>query len=474
MKFEKKDIKEHQIELLAEVSTDEFEEAKQKAARKISAKSKIPGFRPGKAPYDIVKRTYGEELIEEEALELIVNDIYPKIIKESEIRPYGPGKLDEITSKNPPKFRFIVPLEPEITLGDYKKIKQPYKLPTVKSDEVKKVLENLKLNYATAEPADRATANGDMVSVRISAVLEKPDEGQETDILKDTPHQIIIGEESEEAQFPFKGFGEKLIGLKEGESKEFKHIYAKESIYEKLRGKEAAFSVTIESVKNLVKPDLNDEFAKMLGLESFADLESSIREQLELGKKNEYENKYFDDLLDKIVKSSTVKYPPQMLDDEIQDVLKNIEEDIAKQNLDLDTYLKLNKREKDDFIEKDVKPAAKKRLEHALVIDKISREEKVELDQSELQKEFSRSFMQMQSAPNFKDLQKEFTTKKLSNMVVMQAATRLMNKQTLEKLKSIADGEKMNEPAVADEVQVKELDSEGNQNSNKKIIEENS
>jgi FKBP-type peptidyl-prolyl cis-trans isomerase (trigger factor) len=107
----------------------------------------------------------------------------------------------------------------------------------------------------------------------------------------------------------------------------------------------------------------------------------------------------------------------------------------------------LNQREKEEFIEKDVKPAAQKRMEHALVLDQIGRQEKIELDQTELQKEFSRSFMQMQSAPNFKDLQKEFTTKKLSNMVVMQAATRLMNRRTLETLKEIVTGESKKEKA---------------------------
>ena len=80
--------------------------------------------------------------------------------------------------------------------------------------------------------------------------------------------------------------------------------------------------------------------------------------------------------------------------------------------LTLDTYLKINNREKDDFIEKDIKPAAVKRLQQELVIDEISRQEKIELDQKELQKEFTKTFMQMQSAPNFRGLQKEFTTKK--------------------------------------------------------------
>lgn len=452
MKFEKKELKDHQVELVAEITTERFESAKQKAARRISKSTKIPGFRPGKAPYDIIKRNFGEEAIEETAIDLLVNEIYPEVIKEAGIKPYGPGKLEDIESKNPPKFRFSVPLEPEVKLGEYSKIKQAYKLPPVAEDEIKKVLNNLQLNYATAEPVERASEKGDLVSVKITAVLAKPDKDQEAEILKGTPHQVVIGEEIGEEQFPFSGFGDILVGLKMGESKDFKHKYSKDSIYEKLRGKQADFSVIVESIKKLDKPELNDDFAKTLGIPTFNDLESSVKEQLETGKRNEYDNQYFDDLLDKIVKSSEIKYPPQMLDDEIQDVLKNIEEDIARQNLDLDTYLKLNQREKEEFIDKDVKPAAQKRLEHALVLDEIGRQEKIELDQTELQKEFSRSFMKMQSAPNFKDLQKEFTTKKLSNVVVMQAATRLMNRRTLEKLKEIVagDGKKAKAKVEAD------------------------
>jgi trigger factor len=449
LKFEKKELKDHQVELVVEITTERFESAKQKAARKISKSTKIPGFRPGKAPYDIIKRNFGDEAIEETAIDLLVNEIYPEVIKEAEIKPYGPGKLEDIESKDPPKFRFSVPLEPEVKLGDYSKIKQAYKLPPVAEDEINKVLSNLQLNYATAEPVDRVAEKGDLVSTKITAVLTKPDKDQEAEILKGTPHQVVIGEETEEEQFPFSGFGDNLVGLKAGESKDFKHKYSKDSIYEKLRGKEADFSVTVESIKKLVKPELNDDFAKTLGIPTFTDLESSVKEQLETGKRNEYDNQYYDGLLDKIVKEAEIKYPPQMLDDEIQDVLKNIEEDIAKQNLDLDTYLKLNQREKEEFIDKDVKPAAQKRLEHALVLDEVGRKEKIELDQTELQREFSRSFMQMQSAPNFKDLQKEFTTKKLSNMVVMQAATRLMNRRTLEKLKEIVAGDAKKEKVKA-------------------------
>jgi trigger factor len=464
LKFEKKELKDNQIEITVEADNDLFQKAKLKAAIAISKGSKIPGFRPGKAPYDVVKRTFGEDVIEERAVEQLVNQIYPDLLKEAEINPHGPGNLEEIISKNPPKFRFTIPLEPVVDLGDYKTVRLPYKLPKVEKGEIEKVLNNLQLNYASAEQVERPAEKGDLVTSKISAILSNPDKDQEPNILKSTPHQVIIGKQSEEEQFPFNGYGENLIGLKAGESKEFTHKYSKDTNFEKLRGKEAQFSVIVENVKSLTKPALDDAFAKIVGIDKFSELEESIQLQLETRNKNEYENKYFDDLLEKIIKKAKLKYPPQMLDSEVKDVLKGVEQDIARQNLDLDTYLKINKREKEEFIEKDIKPAAIKRLEQSLVIDEISRQEKIELDQKELQKEFTKSFMQMQSSPNFKGLQKEFTTKKLSNMMVMQAASRLMNQQTLDKLKSIATGEE-------EKKKKEELLPEKEENSNKDLIE---
>ena len=465
MKFEKKELKDNQIEITVEVDNDLFQKAKVKAAISISKGSKIPGFRPGKATYDVVKRTFGEEMIEERAVELLVNQIYPDLLKEAEIKPHGPGNLEEIISKNPPKFRFTIPLQPVIDLGEYKTVRLPYKLPKVGKGEVEKVLDNLQLTYATSELVERAAEKGDLVSVKINAVLIKPEKDQEPNILKSTPHQVIIGEQTDEEQFPFNNFGDNLIGLEAGDVKEFTHKYSKDSNYEKLRGKEAQFSVVVESVKSLTKPSLDDAFAKTVNFEKFSELEESIQLQLETRNKNEYENKYFDDLLEKIIEKAKLKYPPQLLDDEIKDVLKSVEQDIARQNLDLDTYLKINNREKEEFIEKDIRPAAIKRLEQALVIDEISRLEKIELDQKELQKEYTKSFMQMKSAPNFRGLQKEFTTKKLSNMLVMQAASRLMNQRTLDKLKSIATGEA---EKMMDEIPEEKKE----ENSNKDLIEE--
>jgi trigger factor len=441
LKFEKKQLKDHQVELIIETDAEQFKKSKGKAARAISKESKIPGFRPGKAPYDVVVRIYGEEYIEERALDFIINEIYPQVLKEAELKPYGPGKLEEILEKDPPKFKLTIPLQPEVELTDFKAIKFPYKLPKTTEKDIEAVLKNLQTNYATAEEVEQKSEKGNLVTVKINAVLSKPDKDQDAQILKDTPHQVIIGENVEEEQFPFKGFSDKLAGLAKGESKEFSHKYPKESNYEHLRGKEANFTVTMESVKKLTKPAVDDDFAKTLGVDDLATLKESIQLQLENEKRNEYDNQYYDDLLEKIIAKSTVKYPPLALEDEIADVLKNFEQNIANQNLDLDTYLKINSREKEEFIENDIEPAAKRRLEHALVIEEVSRSEEIKLDQEDLQKEYQKSFMQMQAAPDYHKLQKQFTTKKLANAMVMQAANRLMNLRTLERLKAYANGE---------------------------------
>ena len=441
MKFEKTILTDHQVKISVELDTEELNEQKLLAARKISRNSKISGFRPGKAPFDVVKRIYGEEMIEEEAIELLINKIYPDLLDEADIKPYAAGKLEEIVSKDPPKFTLLIPLQPAVTLNDYQSVRLPYQLDKVDQSEIDKVIANLQKNYATAEPVERPSVKGDLVTVKITADLTKPEKEENPRILTDTPFQQIAGEEDDREQFPFVGFSEKLIGVSEGQKLNLKHKYPKDSAFENLQGKEVAFEITVESVKNLIKPELNEDFAKLLGFETVEMLLDSVKTQLNDAKQNEYDREYFDQLISTLQKKAEILYPPQMLEDEIKDVLSNFEGELAKQNMDLDTYLKINNREKDDFIDKEIRPAAEKRLEHALILEEVSRQEKIELDKDELQKIYSRSLMEMQSSSNFRDLQKKFTTRKLANAMLMQSATGLMNRQTLTRLKQIAAGQ---------------------------------
>ena len=221
MKIETTPREDHQVRIVAEFEPEFMEKFKRQAARKISQDSKIPGFRPGKAPYEIVRRAYGEEMIQKEAIELMLDEVYPEVIKEADVKPSGPGDLEEIVSTNPPKFAFVVPLMPEVELGDYKSIRKEYAIPVVTEDQIDQVVKNLRANYSTAEPVDRPVEEGDLVSVKISGRLVNPGEGEEPDVFKENTVQMIVGEnEFEVDDWPYEGFTRELIGMTANEEKD--------------------------------------------------------------------------------------------------------------------------------------------------------------------------------------------------------------------------------------------------------------
>ncbi len=124
MKIENQPREDHQLKVIVELDEAEFAPFLQQAARKISRESKVPGFRPGKAPYDIVKRVYGMETIEKQAIEIAIDKIYPQMLEENDIKPGGAGVLEDIKNTNPPVFSFIVTLQPTVELCDYFSIRQ--------------------------------------------------------------------------------------------------------------------------------------------------------------------------------------------------------------------------------------------------------------------------------------------------------------------------------------------------------------
>ena len=462
MKIETELRDDHQMKVVAEFEADVLEKYKHQAARKIATRSKIPGFRPGKAPYDVVLRLYGEEAITDEAKGLLVDDAYPKILDEAKINPAASGALEEISDTEPIKATFIVPLEPTVELGDYLSLRKEYAVNEVTDKQVDEFIERMRKNYATAEPSVKPAAEGDLVALKLDAVLTQPVGDEKAEVLKESPLQIIIGEnDPEENDFPYAGFGDNLKGLSENETKTFKYSYPDDSKYDRLRGKEVEFTAVIESIKTLHLPELNDEFAQSVGdFENVAKLNEMVRVQLEAQAKNEYEKTYFDDLIEELVKDAKVKFAPQTLEHEMEHVVESIQQDLAQQRMELDTYLKTIKKEKTVWMEEDVKPAAKKRLERSIVLDELAKVEKIEVGNEELQNEFTQMISEMQYGTDPKKLQKELKSERFANALAMEAASRLLNRKVLECLKDIATGKAAEKAAEKKEEPVAEGDAE--------------
>jgi trigger factor len=433
----------HQVKIIAEFETEFMEQYKRQAARKISQEAKIPGFRPGKAPFDIIRRLYGDETIQKEAIELMLDKVYPDVLKEAGIEPGGPGSLEEVISQDPPKLSFLVPLMPKVELGEYQTIRKEYSPLAVSEDEVDQVIKNLRANYSTAEPVDRPIEESDLVSVTVSGEFTHPVEGDETVAIKENTVQMIVGENDYETDdWPYEGFTRELIGLKEHDEKEIIYQYPDDYVEEELRGKEVLIKVTVFSTKSLHMPEFNNEFAASLGdYESIDALRATIRKNLEDKANRDYETNYFNSLVDQIVESSTIKYSPQVLEQEIERVKHSLEHDLEDRKLDMPTYLKTLNKDEATFIEEDIKPLAKRRLERSLALDEVARAETIRLDPEELQREVAGTIeMLQQSDPQYAKL-RGAQAQNFAEGLTMETATRMLNREVMKRLKSIAIGE---------------------------------
>ncbi len=447
MKVETQPRDDQQVKLIVEVEPEQIEQYRHRAARKIGQQTKIPGFRPGKAPYDVIRRVAGEEYIDNQALELLVTDIYPQAITEAGLDPSGPGMEDAI-SLNPPKFEFIVPLMPETTLGDYRAIRMDYKLPKVSDEDIDKYIHNMRTSYATAEPKEGKAEKGDLVYIKLSGTILDPDEGTDAEFMKEHPVQMIVGDSNpESSDWPYKGFSDKLAGLAEKDEKKLSHSYPADSEFDRLKGKKVDYHVEVQSVKKLNLPELDDEFVKNFGdYENFAAFRDKVAEEIQSGKTNEYDNEFKQNIIDEIVKISSVKFPPHYLEEETEHVLNQIQQDLSYQRMDLDAYIKSRQMTREVFIETEIKPTAVKRLQQSLILDKIALLEKVSFDGPELNHRVSHTMEQIMNMPEFKKKKNNEKIQEITRNVTLNAATQMLQENVFELLKRIASGEAIDQP----------------------------
>lgn len=443
LNIEQQPLENHQVKLTVQVDPAKLEEAKHRAARQISQRKKIAGFRPGKAPYPIIVRSFGEEVILEEALDLMVKDIYPAVIEEAKIKPYGPGSLENMPKLDPPTFEFIVPLEPEVTLGDYKKIRIPYKLKTITKKDITKVLDDLREKQVILEPSDQPAKEGDQVYIKLNITRLNPGEGEIPALVNDRRMPVVIetADSKNKSEWPFIGFSQKLIGLSAGGKTEYSYTYPDDSEFKDLRGKATEVSVIVEEVKKRILPELSDEFAQTIG-EQYATMDAltqDIRASLEKQSKEDYENEYNDKIMKEIQKEAVIKYPPQMLERETDMYIHQLEDRLTQQKLDMDTYLKMRKMDA-EALRKETTPLAEERLKRTLVLLEISKQENIHVENSELESESMRTLDELgRMIPP--DKAKKTLTNEFVRSMVGNIGADLLVQHTWTYLQTVARGE---------------------------------
>ncbi len=453
MNIEKNIREDHQAELTVEVESDKMEAAKRRAARKLAERAKIPGFRPGKAPYEMIRRHLGEEAIVERAINLLVDEIYPEVLKQAEIEPAAAGALEKIESTDPPKFIFRVPLAPTVDLGDYLAVRVAYEWTAPGEEKLNEALEELRQTYGTTETVERAIETGDYILLDVKGEKQDAKEGEDQSDLsrENTASMVSAADKQQEDEWPYRGFARELIGLKPGESKivthEFAHEFSQDFEDETLKGATVTYEATVKTVHAVTLPELNDEFAKTVGAtyENLDQLKEALKKDLEFRSHAVYEDEFFFKLIDKVKEGATIKYPPQVLEHESEHVLDDLRQRLAAQNMDLEAYFKLRGTTQEKFIEEEAHPMAAKHLERGLILDEIAHRHNIQVDDQSLNQEFNLTLQELayRGAVDVEKLNKsdKDAKERFTNTVATESARRLLTRRALGKLKSIALGE---------------------------------
>jgi trigger factor len=433
LKIDTENLDDRQVQLTVEVPDDRYSAAMRSAARRMSKKDKIPGFRPGKVPFDVAVGRFGEDAIFDEALDTLGQDVYKQALEDSELEPFAPGSLNEVVSREPLVLRYMVPLAPEVDLGAYRKVRVKFETPEVTDEALEATMEDLRQRQALIEPADRPVQMSDVAVIDIEGNLDEPEEGEPSLVLKESGISLLIEEDTD---WPFPGIAEALVGIEAGEARTLSHTFGEEYPAEELRGKAATFEVSCQEVKSRFIPEWSDDLAQAVGdYETLLDLRVKAREGLAESAEREAEAEYAEKALEKVGEGSTVTYPPLLADQEVDDLLHDIVRRLEAQKLTLEDYLKAENQTEAD-VREDLRPRAEERVKRALMLGKVVEEEELTVSDEEISGRIQQLAGSVQDPEGkiFKALNTLQSRRRVENDLLFEKA--------ISRLVSIAKGEK--------------------------------
>jgi len=372
MKSVVEDITTVKKKLTIELAPDEVIKEWDKALADVGKKAKIPGFRPGKAPKNIVERHYGDE-VRSEVVHRLVTESYLKAIQEQNLNPVDMPEIDNVSTfvkGSPLTFTATVEVRPNFELGTYDGIEVKESTLSVTDEEVAQTIDRLREMYAQLEVVEgRSLEKNDTAIIDFEGFRE----GKTIEGAKSADYMLSLGSN---ALIP--GFEDQLVGMNRGETREIKVTFPADYTNKDLAGKDATFTVTLKEIKKKVLPDLNDEFAKDIGNNASVDeLKEGIKKDIEYRKKNDQASEQREELLSKVVESHIFDIPPGMVDRELQSMARSHATRLARQGIDVKTFDFAKFREEN-------KPLAEKRVKGILLLDVIAEKEKIDVTDQEV------------------------------------------------------------------------------------------
>ena len=368
-----------------EVPPDEVAKHFATAYRHVAERTRVPGFRPGKAPRHVIDRFVGRGSVMAEAIEHLVSDSYDAALDQVDIIPVDQPQVDidpaAVVDGEKVTFTATVPVRPEVELGSYSDYAFGLEVPEVTDEQVAQVIEELREQQATLRPVDgRATREGDIASVKFAGTIDgEPFEGGSADRLP-----LVIGEDR-----MIPGWEQQLIGLEMGATKGFDITFPEDYRVEELRGKQAHFEVELLDLREKLLPDVTDDFAKSVGdVQSVDELRAEIRDAM--GKRADAEARHVfgDRIIDFAVGNSTVELPEVMVANEVEIMRDELRTRLAQQRIGLDQYLALSKQTPEELTTELREPATR-RVKTLLVLSAIAEKEGIDASDEQIDAEIA-------------------------------------------------------------------------------------
>ena len=369
-------------EIVIKVEGEKWEAALDKAFKKANATAKIDGFRPGKAPKNVFLKRYGIESLFMDASNYAVEDAYNQMIEENKDLEIAAQPVLDIRSIDEKyiEYVFTITLKPEVKLGKYKGLNVKKETVKVTKEEIEESINHMREHYKENVVKEGKVENGDIAIIDFEGFKD----GVAFDGGKGENYSLEIGSNTF-----IPGFEEQIIGMEVGEEKDINLSFPEDYHAEDLKGAPVVFKVKVNEIKEVRIPELDKEFFEDLGMEGIDTkeaLEKQVKENIKAGKEAKAEDKYIDDLLAEVAKTTEVDVPDTMINDETDRMVEHFAEHMAMQGISIEQFYQYTNSNK-EALKEQYKEEALKRIKYRLILEAIIKAEKISVTDKEAEKE---------------------------------------------------------------------------------------
>lgn len=374
-------LEKNEVALTVEVGAEEFQAAVEKAYRQKRKDIRVPGFRPGKAPRQLIEKMYGAEVFYSDAIDLVWFDAYKNAVTEQELRVVGEPKVElegEVT-RDGFTFKATVPVYPEVTLGQYKGLSAPKAEVKVTAADVNERLQQLTERNTRLVSVERPVETGDTAVIDYKGT----DNGVAFDGGTAENYSLEIGSGSF-----VPGFEDQIIGMKAGEEKDI-DITFPEDYHADLAGKAVVFHVKVNEVKAKDVPELDDEFAKDVSeFDTLKELKADLKKKITAERETAANQAFEDALMQQVADNITCDVPDAMVENQIRQMLDNYRMQLQSQGIPYDKFMEIT-GQTEEKLHEDAKEPALRQVRLDLALAAIIEAEAVEAADEDVEKEYS-------------------------------------------------------------------------------------